>query len=82
MDVLDKTKVTGNTSDSIKSIFSLWYIRFLPLDYAICMALEIKTPFDKELVVSLTQIQFLRYFIVLLGLMKTTRKKSGSDHLN
>ena len=39
------------------------------------MALEIETPLDKEFLVSFMHIHFLRYFIVLLELMKTTGKK-------
>lgn len=39
------------------------------------MALEIETPFDEEFLVSFMYIHFLRNFIVLLELMKTTGKK-------
>lgn len=45
------------------------------------MALEIETLFDKVLA-SFMQKHFLRYFIVLLELLKTAREKGGSDHLS
>ena len=46
------------------------------------MASEIETPFNKEFLVSFMQIHLLRYFIVLLELTKTARKKKDSDHLS
>lgn len=46
------------------------------------MASEIETPFNKEFLVSFMQIHLLRYFVVLLELTKTARKKQDSDHLS